>query len=330
MILRNVSKSLRNLDDQKEDFKCESIDIRCYKDYIRGRFNYEDVIYAATSWRMPIDYENWANGHSKVIRSADYKKIACDQLKYVLTKRKLRLNRLCIGTLSNVTEFSQFKCFESLFSSIGRKDVHAVEESDAPYRTINDDLISIRRQSSDTMDNAFVNSPSADMSTPFDPSSMTPNRTRTVASYLLSQLLARNAPTSPPDKTTHGSGSLAIAGTERRKASSSEMRRKRPRMEESGSEGNTEVSTNPFDMSRWSCMQKMLDPISFMMVNIELRDEDDTSLLESEARRISTRSRELYTTVRDKLDTQETLRKFLSCPLFVNDFKQHLNHIGEA
>ncbi|KAF1755074.1 hypothetical protein GCK72_021642 [Caenorhabditis remanei] len=180
------------------------------------------------------------------------------------------------------------------------------------------------------------------------------------------------------------------------------MRRKRPRIEDSGSDGNTEVSTNPFDMSRWSYMRRMLDPISFMMVNIKLRDEDDTSLLESEARKIGaviqnihtyrmpcgegryfqifsayeenadkiksaidsenwmaqwrinslmatdaqpffwhglgcgnlfklvtyctkfTRSRELYTTVRDKLDAQETVREILRCPV------QHSNPLGQA
>ncbi|KAF1755082.1 hypothetical protein GCK72_021650 [Caenorhabditis remanei] len=166
-------------------------------------------------------------------------------------------------------------------------------------------------------------------------------------------------------------------------------------MEDSGSDGNTEVSTsNAFDMSRWSCMRKTLDPISFMVVNIKLRYEDDTSLLESEARKIGaviqnihtyrmpcgegryfqtfsahkenaekikssiiatdaqpfffyamgcgnlfklvtystklTRSREMYKTVRDKLDAQETVREILSCPGLVDEFKQHLNLLGQA
>ncbi|EFP04316.1 hypothetical protein CRE_15049 [Caenorhabditis remanei] len=288
------------------------------------------------------------------------------------------------------------------------QDVPAADGSDVPDRTINDDQISIRRQSSDTMDNAFVNPPSVDMSSSFDPTSMTPVRSRFVANDRLSQLLERNAATAPQDNARIGSASPIIAGNERSESSSSEMRRKRPRMEDTGSEGSTDVSSNPFDMSRWSCMRRMLDPISYMMVNIELRDEDDTSFLESEARRIGatiqnirtyrmpcgegryfqtfsaheensekiksaivsenwmaqwkinnlmatdcqpfffyamgcgnlfklvtyctkfTGSRELYTTVRDKLDVQGTLRKFLSCPLFVNDFKQYLNHIGEA
>ncbi|EFP13418.1 hypothetical protein CRE_11293 [Caenorhabditis remanei] len=87
------------------------------------------------------------------------------------------------------------------------EDVPAAGESDAPDPPINNDLISIRRQSSDTMDNAFVNPPSADMSTPFDPTSMTPRKMR------------------QPRR-------------------SSEMRRKRPRIEDSGGDGNTEVTTN--------------------------------------------------------------------------------------
>ncbi|EFO97137.1 hypothetical protein CRE_30197 [Caenorhabditis remanei] len=58
--------------------------------------------------------------HARVIKSVDYQRIACDQLKYVLMKRKLRLSQLCIGYESNITEYSTLECFETLFSSIGR------------------------------------------------------------------------------------------------------------------------------------------------------------------------------------------------------------------
>ncbi|KAF1755090.1 hypothetical protein GCK72_021658 [Caenorhabditis remanei] len=139
MILRNVSKSLRNLVDQKEKFPCELIEIECNRDYIRCRFDNEDVIYASTSWTMPTDIDNWKYGHAKVIRCVDYQKIACEQLKYVLMKRNLRLNRLCIGYESNITTYSKLKCFETLFNSIGRMIVakKVIIEVHGPAMTIN-------------------------------------------------------------------------------------------------------------------------------------------------------------------------------------------------
>ncbi|EFO97134.1 hypothetical protein CRE_30199 [Caenorhabditis remanei] len=95
LILRNVCKSLRTFVDQQEVFPCESIEIGCHTDYIRSRFNYKHVIYTSTSWRMPIEYENWMYGHAKLIP-------------------------IELGLDHNQAECSKFKCFETLFSSIGR------------------------------------------------------------------------------------------------------------------------------------------------------------------------------------------------------------------
>ncbi|EFO97130.1 hypothetical protein CRE_30212 [Caenorhabditis remanei] len=139
MILRNVSKSLRNFVDQRDEFPCKSIEIGCDSNYIRCQFNKEEVIYASTSWRMPIDYDHYEYGHAKVMRSVDYQKIACDQLRYVLMKPKLQLNRLYIRCEYGSVEFSELECFETLFNSIGRMIVakKVIIEVHGPAMTIN-------------------------------------------------------------------------------------------------------------------------------------------------------------------------------------------------
>ncbi|KAF1756049.1 hypothetical protein GCK72_012502 [Caenorhabditis remanei] len=250
--------------------------------------------------------------------------------------------------------------------------------------------------------------------------STTSDRSETSAGRMLRSLLERQAPTASSDVTTRVSDSLIIVGpspdapprTERRRplVSPSEVRRKIPRTEEieAESEDTVEVATSYLDnMSEWSILRTALEPVEFTLVNVNLRNESDTSYIVAEARklgvhieRISTSrmpygediyfqkfysydenaermravvnmenwmakwkidtlkstqsqpffwhglnatnllrliiyctkfegSRERYTTVKEKLGSQETVRRTLESQPFVDDFRSHLNDVGQ-